>query len=89
MAEAVSVAVVALTLAVAAASALVVLAAVAALARRAPVLESAAAEVESDSATHASPAEFRTLRLSQRTSIHLSHRDHPWYGVRGHVRLET
>jgi hypothetical protein len=52
-------------------------------------LESAAAEVESDSVTHASPAEFRTLRLSQRTSIHLSHRDRLWYGVRAHVRLET
>jgi hypothetical protein len=88
MAAAVSVAAVALTLAVAAASAPVVLAAVAALARR-TVLESAPAEVESGSVTLASPAGCRTLRLSQRTSIHLSHRDHPWYGVRGHVRLET
>jgi hypothetical protein len=52
-------------------------------------LESAAAEAESGSVTHASAAEFRTLRLSQRTSIHLSHRDHPWFGVRAHVRLET
>ena len=65
----VSMAVVALTLVVAVAALLTSEAA--ALVRRAPVLESGAGEVELASATHASPAEFRTLQPDLRTSSRL------------------